>query len=180
VTFQCEKATFNPGNVCFGKGMQETVDMNKCHRGNIMRTWYIWKAETRWTGNWKYSMGWSVSACPNFRLWGCLHASSWEFRVWHMGLWNISILVSIYVSVVSCDLMTLFKSEVMTLNLDYVYCLLVIFRKILFSSREMWSLLVIFRKILFSSSEMWTIAEQWCFVHVHGRQRTKNFRGFSS
>jgi hypothetical protein len=49
VSFQCEKATFNPGNVCFGRGMQETVEMNKCHRGNITRTWYIWKAETRWT-----------------------------------------------------------------------------------------------------------------------------------
>jgi len=67
-----------------------------------------------------------------------------SFRIWHMGLWNISILVSIYVSVVSCDLVTLFKSQVMTLNLDYVYsyvyCLLVRFRKIIFSYCEMWTI----------------------------------------
>ncbi len=45
-----------PGNVCFRKGMQETVDMNKCRRGNMMRTWYIWKAKTRWTGEIQYGM----------------------------------------------------------------------------------------------------------------------------
>jgi hypothetical protein len=73
---------------------------------------------TVWDGQW------ACALILGYEVISTLQVES--FRVWHMGWWNILILVSIYVSVVLCDLVTLFKSEVMTLNLDYVYplCLL--------------------------------------------------------